>query len=192
MRFLTDPCASAGIQLALVTGALLTASTLTFDLVRYVQLQGRAERAVASVADYASRGESVDCRQVRALAQFVQSEMLGAGAFGLLALTAATGDTTEADGFVENWTWDPPFVLGPEDPPTRITQCRARLAARRTSTLQAVAMADGEGVVIAQLCLAPGAEQLLTPDWMQEVVAAAIYRYHVLPARGATPSQVCT
>ena len=191
MRFLTEPRASAGIQLVLVAGALLVASTTTFDLVRYVQLQGWAERAVVSVADYASRDENVDCSEVQALAEFVKSEMLGEDSFGLLALTAATGDATEAGGFVEDWTWDPPFMLGPEDPPDRIEQCRVGLAARRASTLEALAMADGEGVVIAQLCLSPDAGRLLLPAWLQNIMTTAIYRYHVLPVRGATPVQVC-
>ena len=191
MRFLQDERASAGIHFVLVTGALLTATTLTFELVRYVQLQGRAERAVITVSDYASREATVDCSQVRALAQFVHAEMLGEKSSGLLALTAAAGDPDEENGFVENWTWDPPFVLGPANSSTRLEDCRDDLATRRKEALDALAMADGEGVVMAQLCLTPGAEQLLAPAWLQAVITSAIYRYHVLPIRAATLQQVC-
>ena len=191
MRFLQDARASAGIHFVLVAGALLTATTLTFELVRYVQLQGRVERAVVTVADYASREETVDCSQVRALAQFVHTEMLGEEASALLALTGAAGDPDEDDGFVENWTWDPPFALGPGASSTRLDSCRANLATRRIEALKALAMADGEGVVMAQLCLTPGAGQLLSPVWMQRVITSAIYRYHVLPIREATLQQVC-
>jgi hypothetical protein len=191
VRFLQEECGSAGIHLVLVTGALLTATVLTFELVRYVQLQGRAERAVVTVADYASREATVDCRQVRALVQFVHAEMLGEESSGLLALTAAAGDPDEGSGFVERWTWDPPFALGPGRSSTRLDRCRAELATRRSAALDALAMAAGEDVVMAQLCLTPGAEQLLAPAWLQSVITSAIYRYHVLPIRAATLQEVC-
>ena len=183
--------ASAGIHLVLVTGALLTTTILTFELVRYVQLQNRAERAVVTIADYASRQPTVDCRQVRALAQFVQAEMLGANASGLLALTSAIGDPTEERGFAEDWTWEPPFVLGPADIAPPVERCRDGLARRRGETLAALAMVDGEAVVVAQLCLAPDEDDLLTPGWLRAVITSAIYRQHVLPIRAASLQQVC-
>ena len=192
MRFLLNERAAAGIFFVLGAGALLTASTLTFDLVRYVHLQGRAERAVVTIADYASRDPEVDCSQVRALAQFVHWESLGEQSAGVLALTSAVGDADEANRFVEDWTWDPPFDIGPATPPTRLNQCRNDLAANRAQALTALSMTDGEGVVVAQLCLTPGSEQFTIPAWLQDALGMVIYRYHVLPIRAATLSQVCT
>lgn len=191
MRFLHDDRATAGIFFVLGASALITASTLTFDLVRYVQAQAQVERAVVTIADYASREDEVDCGEVRALARFVHAEMLGEQSYGLLVLTSATGDTDTATGFVEDWTWALPFALGPADDPARLDQCRAGLVPNRTETLTTLAMSDGEGIVMAQLCLAPDPDDFLGPEWVQEAVGMEIYRYYLLPIRASTLTQVC-
>ena len=192
MRFRGDQRGNAGVFFVLGAGALLTASSLTLDLVRYVHLQERAERAAVTIADYASRTEEVDCRETRALARFLHAESLGDQSYGLLTLTTVTGDSGEPGGFVEDWTWNPPFGLGPAADPARLEQCRGGLAASRTETLTALAMTDGEGVVMAQLCLAPNPDAFLVPGWIQDAVGMQIYRYHLLPIRAAQLSEVCT
>lgn len=192
MRFLRNERAAAGIFFVLGASALLTASTLTFDLVRYVHLQGQVERAAVTLADYASRDPEVDCSEVHALAQFVHREALGGQSSGVLTLTSARGDTNEAQGFTEDWTWNPPFDIGPADAPARLKQCRDDLASNRSQTLAALDMADGEGVIMAQLCLTPDSGQFTLPTWLQNAVGMVIYRYHVLPIRAAALSQVCT
>ena len=190
--FLRKAHASAGIFFALGAGAMLTASALTFDLTRYVQLQGRAERAVITIADFASRDGQVDCSVVQTLAGFLRTETLGENASGVLALTAAVGDQNEADGFAVTWTWDPPAELRPAGGGDRLVQCRNDLIARRSETLGALSMADGEDVIMVQFCMAPDTGHFISPAWVQDTVGMAIYRHHVLPARVPNPTQVCT
>ena len=190
--FLRKVHGSAGIYFALGAGAMLTASALTFDLTRYVQLQGRAERAAITIADYASREGKVDCSEVRALAGFLRTETLGENASGVLALTAAAGDADEDNGVAEEWTWDPPVELRPVGGVDRLQQCRDALAERRTETLGALSMVDGEDVIMVQFCIAPDTGHFISPAWVQDTVGMTIYRHHVLPARIPDPTQVCT
>ena len=192
MRFLRSRRASAALQFVLGVGTLLMVTTFTLDLVRFIQLQGRVERTVRTIADYASRNPQVDCREVEALARFAHAETLGEKSSGLLVLTSAAGDTGGADGFVEDWTWNPPVVLGATDSINGLTQCRDGLTPDRAETLGMLGMSDGDRVVVAQLCLAPDPAQFLSPAWVQENIGMAIYRHHVVPTRSATLSQVCT
>ena len=189
--FLQKARGSASIYFVLGAGALLTSSALTFDLTRYVQLQGRAERATITMADYASRDGQVDCGEVKALAGFLRTETLGENASGVLALTSAVGDQNAADGFAVKWTWNPPAELRPPGGGDRLQECRNNLAVRRSETLQALAMANGEGVMMVQFCVAPDTGHFVSPAWVQDTVGMTIYRHHVLPVRVPDPRQVC-
>ena len=191
MGFLRSERANAGILFVLGVSAMVTAATMSVDLVRHVGVQGRLARSTIAIADYASREPEVDCIELRALARLLQVNGLGAESLGLLALTSATGDADATDGFVENWTWDPPYVLGSGDS-ARLESCRSRLQANRNETLGALALADGEVVAMAQLCYAPAQEWYFLPTWMHSVAGQDLYWYHVLPARGDRLDQVCT
>ena len=192
MGFLREVRGSAGISFVLGAGAMLTATALTFDLMRFVQIQGRAERAAVTVADYASRDPEVDCSDVRRLMGFLRKETLGQDSAGLLAVTAAVGDTGEPNGFAEQWTWDPPANLGSAQAIARLERCGDELTTQRTEVLRALGLAADEAVVMVQLCVTPDPDHFVSPAWILETVGMRIYRHHVLPAREGSPTEVCT
>ena len=183
MRFFRTDRANAGIFFVLGAAMLVSAAVACIDLVRYVEVQGRAARAARVIADYAAREPEVDCHEVRALAEFAHTETLGDRNAGLLVLTLATGDTHHQDGYEEDWTWDPPLAFGPPALDQHLDMCRNHLAANRADAFRALAMAHGESAVAIQLCLAPDPDRFVLPAPLLAVVSADIYQYHVVPIR---------
>ncbi len=187
--FSRDLRGAASVELAIGAVVLVSVSALCFDLYSRIKADMAGGRMAVTMADYISRDTAPDGHEMEALGRFLYTHDLGVPANVVFVISA-----------IHN----PPATTTPEvlwtDDTIRIGDAAATEALARDCPRQVAAgpppapalpddftMAEGETVIIAEVCVRLTREGSLTGRF----VAGDIYRLHALPARepGQAPSE---
>lgn len=184
-RFATESRASAGIELAIGSVALLAVAMLCFDVYSLVRVGTASARSATVMADYVSRERESDGEQVAALAQFLYETEFQSPADLVYVISAVRGPR---DGLPAEVLWtDDTLRIGDPDTTEHLSGVCDQLGEQRwRADLTGMQIASGEIVVVAEVCARPQREGSLSG----RLIGGDFYRLHVLPARvrGQSPA----
>ena len=177
-RFAIESRASAGIELAIGSVALLAVAMLCFDLYSLVRLGTASARSATVMADYVSREREPDGEQVAALGQFLYETEFRSPADLVFVISAASGPR---DGTPAEVLWsDNTLRIGDPDTTEHLAEVCDQLGEQRwRGDLSGMQIASGEIVVVAEVCAQPQREGALSG----QLIGSDFYRLHLLPAR---------
>ena len=181
LAFVHDSRGAATIELGLGAVALISISTLCFDLYSRVKADTAAARMAVTMADYVSRDTAPNGDEMAALGRYLHSHELGVPAdvvYVVTALRQPPGDPLPAITVL--WS-DASIRVGDSTATASIAaECPQFGAEGGPATLPSgFAMSPGEVIIIAEVCARLTREGSLTGRF----VAGDIYRLHALPAR---------
>ena len=183
LAFVRDSRGAATIELGLGAVALISISTLCFDLYSRVKADTAAARMAVTMADYVSRDTAPNGDEMAALGRYLHSHELGVPAdvvYVVTALRQPPGDPLPAITVL--WSdASTSLRVGDSTATTSIAaECPQFGAEGGAADLPSgFAMSPGEVIIIAEVCARLTREGSLTGRF----VAGDIYRLHALPAR---------
>ena len=189
LAFARDSRGAATIELGLGAVALISISTLCFDLYSRIKADTAAARMAVTMADYVSRETAPSGDEIKALGEYLHRHELGVPAdvvYVVTALRQPPGDPLPA--ITVHWS-DASIRVGDSTATTSIAaDCPQFGAEGGAATVPSgFAMSPGEVIIVAEVCARLTREGSITGRF----VAGDIYRLHALPARetGTIPAK---
>ncbi len=184
--FTRDGRGSAGLEMAIGAGALVTVAALCIDLYMRVEADTSSARIAVTMADYVSRGPdtdqgTLDGKSLKGLGEFLVDQELGVPADVVFVISLLRHEGTPPEVKVL-WS-DNELRYGDAAVTATLAGDCPQLVTGGTPPSPdlpaAFAMDDGEAVVVVEVCARLTREGSLTARF----TAGDIYRLHVLPLR---------